>query len=198
MPTTAGRPYSRQTIAACDMTPPMSVTTALTFGKIGAQAGEVIGQTRMSPSRTSAISSTSITTRAGPSTVARRGGRARQPRSALLRAAPTAWTRSVVTPQSMIDIGSVIASGVTPIAGGGVQSASRSSSSLRRATIGGQCAGPSGAPPVAHVRSSSSSAVATSWRAELEDVLARPRGSRARASSAPNSRSLFHQRVRNQ
>src|SRR5262249_2239904 len=30
VPTTAGRPYSRQTIAACDMTPPMSVTTALT------------------------------------------------------------------------------------------------------------------------------------------------------------------------
>ena len=56
VPTTAGSPYSRQTIAACDMTPPMSVTTALTFEKIGAQAGEVIGQTSTSPSRTSAIS----------------------------------------------------------------------------------------------------------------------------------------------
>src|SRR5439155_17369586 len=68
VPTTAGSPYSRQTIAACDITPPMSVTTALIFGKIGAQAGEVIGQTGTSPSRTFAISSTSMTICAGPST----------------------------------------------------------------------------------------------------------------------------------
>src|SRR5262249_1699297 len=68
VPTTAGGPYSRQTIAACDITPPMSVTTAFTFEKIGAHAGEVIGQTRISPSRTRAISSTSMTTRATPST----------------------------------------------------------------------------------------------------------------------------------
>ena len=87
----------------------------------------------------------------------RRSRRARRPRrrparprrrsrrrAALLRAAPTSWTRCVVTPQSMISIGSVIASGIAPMAGGGVQSASRSSSSLRRATIGGQCFGPSG------------------------------------------------------
>ena len=62
----------------------------------------------------------------------------------------------------MIVIGSVTASGVTPSAGGGVQSPSLSSSSLRRATIGGQCLGPSGTPPVAHVSTSSSSALATS------------------------------------
>src|SRR5581483_415810 len=68
VPTTAGSPYSRQTMAACDITPPMSVTTALTFEKIGAHAGEVIGHTRTSPLRTAAISSTSTTTRATPST----------------------------------------------------------------------------------------------------------------------------------
>ena len=55
VPTTAGSPYSRQTIAACDMTPPISVTAALIFGKIGAQAGEVMLHTRISPSRTSPI-----------------------------------------------------------------------------------------------------------------------------------------------
>ena len=48
---------------------------------------------------------------------------------------PSCWrahscTRSVVTPHSMIVIGSVIASGVTPSAGGGVHSASRSRSLL--------------------------------------------------------------------
>ena len=49
VPTTAGRPYSRQTIAACDITPPTSVTVALIFEKIGAHAGEVLPQTRISP-----------------------------------------------------------------------------------------------------------------------------------------------------
>ena len=55
VPTTDGSPYSRQTIAACDITPPMSVTAALILEKIGAHAGEVMLQTRISPSRTSAI-----------------------------------------------------------------------------------------------------------------------------------------------
>ena len=137
VPTTAGSPYSRQTIAACDMTPPMSVTTALTLEKIGAQAGDVIGQTRMSPSRTRAISSTSITTRATPSTTPGDAAApvSRPPPSSALA---HSCTRCVVTPQSMITAGSVIASGVAPIAGGGVHSPSRWRSSLRRATIGGQ------------------------------------------------------------
>ena len=63
------------------------------------------------------------------------------------------------------------ASGTAPTAGGGVHSASRSSSSFRLATIGGQYVGPRGFPPVAQVNSSSSSAAWTSRR-ELEDVLA--------------------------
>src|ERR671937_2339683 len=68
VPTTAGRPYSRQTIAACDITPPTSVTAALILVKIGAHAGEVAPHTRISPSRTSPIWSTPRTTRATPST----------------------------------------------------------------------------------------------------------------------------------
>ena len=56
VPTTAGRPYSRETIAAWDMIPPMSVTVAAIFEKIGAQAGDVIVQTRISPARTASRS----------------------------------------------------------------------------------------------------------------------------------------------
>ena len=42
VPTTAGSPYSRDTIAAWDVIPPMSVTVAAILEKIGAHAGEVI------------------------------------------------------------------------------------------------------------------------------------------------------------
>jgi hypothetical protein len=41
VPVTAGRPYSRQTIAACDIIPPMSVTVALILLNTGAQLGAV-------------------------------------------------------------------------------------------------------------------------------------------------------------
>src|SRR5207248_219873 len=50
VPTTAGRPYSRETIAACAMIPPMSDTAAPMRLKTGAQLGAVIGQIRISPS----------------------------------------------------------------------------------------------------------------------------------------------------
>ena len=164
--------------------------------KIGAQAGEVIGQTRTSPSRTAAICSTSITTRAFPSTTPGEAAapvRRPSPSSALAHS----WTRCVVTPQSMMLMGSVIASGVAPSAGGGVQPESFSSSSLRRATIGGQCFGPIGSPPVAQVRTSSSSACPTSCRPSWKTSSVSSRKP-CLASSAPNSRTLFHQRVRNQ
>ena len=161
VPTTAGSRYSRATIAAWDITPPTSVTVALIFEKIGAHAGEVLPQTRISPSRTSPICSADLTTRATPSTTP---GDAAAPFST---EPPSCWrahscTRSVVTPHSMIVIGSVTASGVTPIAGGGLHSPSVARISLRRATIGGQCFGPSATPPVAQVSTSSSSALATS------------------------------------
>ena len=39
VPVTAGRPYSRQTIAAWLIMPPMSVTVALILPKIGPQDG---------------------------------------------------------------------------------------------------------------------------------------------------------------
>ena len=50
MPTTAGMPYSRATIAACDIAPPISDTAALIFPNTGAPLGAVTGQTRISPS----------------------------------------------------------------------------------------------------------------------------------------------------
>ena len=48
---TAGSPYSRHTMAACDIIPPMSVTVALILLKTGAQLGAVTGATRISPSK---------------------------------------------------------------------------------------------------------------------------------------------------
>ena len=49
VPTTAGNPYSRDTIAAWDMIPPMSVTAAQILEKIGAHAGDVTVATSTSP-----------------------------------------------------------------------------------------------------------------------------------------------------
>ena len=117
VPTTAGSPYSRHTIAAWDITPPMSVTTALTFVKIGAQAGDVMLQTRISPSRTSAISLHRLD---DP-----RDALDRRPATPALPSArgPPSWlraharTRSVVMPQSMFSTGSFTSSGMAPIGG---------------------------------------------------------------------------------
>ncbi len=49
VPVTAGRPYSRQTIAAWDIMPPISVTVPLILAKTGAQLGAVTRVTRISP-----------------------------------------------------------------------------------------------------------------------------------------------------
>src|SRR5579863_2240703 len=67
VPTTAGRPNSRATMAAWLIEPPMSDTAAEIFWNTGAQVGLVTWQTRMSPCRSRPISSTDRTIRAGPS-----------------------------------------------------------------------------------------------------------------------------------
>ena len=59
VPTTAGSPHSRATLAAWLIEPPMSDTAPAIFWKIGAQVGLVIWHTSMSPWRTREISSTS-------------------------------------------------------------------------------------------------------------------------------------------
>ena len=199
VPTTAGSPYSRHTIAAWDMTPPMSVTVGLDLRedrrprRRGDAADEDLAVTDVGD-----LARRPDDARDALDHARRRRGAvqlARRPRLV----APTRCTRSVVTPQSMIVIGSVIASGIAPSAGGGVHSPSRSSSSLRRcATIGGQCVGPSGCAAGRPGQHELVERRAHLVARQLEDVLARRRGSRASASSAPNSRILFHQRVRNQ
>ena len=68
VPMTAGIPNSRASTAGCEVVPPVSVTSPAIFVKSTTQAGFVIWQTRMSPSRTSSNSSTVRTTRAMPST----------------------------------------------------------------------------------------------------------------------------------
>ena len=50
MPVTAGSPYSRQTIAAWLIMPPMSVTVAPMRPNTGPQLGAVMRATRISPS----------------------------------------------------------------------------------------------------------------------------------------------------
>ena len=50
-PSTAGMPYSRATMAACDSSPPVSATTAEAEANSGVQAGSVAWQTRTSPGR---------------------------------------------------------------------------------------------------------------------------------------------------
>ena len=69
VPTTAGMPYSRATIAAWDIVPPMSETAALILPNTGAQLGAVIGQTRISPVCTWSSSFGDVMTRAGPSAI---------------------------------------------------------------------------------------------------------------------------------
>ena len=69
VPMTAGMPNSRDRTAGCEVRPPVSVTSPAIFVNRTTQAGLVIWQTRMSPSRTSSNSSTVRTTRAMPSMV---------------------------------------------------------------------------------------------------------------------------------
>src|ERR1035437_8878957 len=124
VPTTAGSPYSRQTIAAWLMTPPTSVTQALILAKAGAQEGEVVGATRISPSCNCPTSDTVLQTRARPSTMP--GLPAKPLSSVMLSGSLTSCTADqsasdlLVTPQSTMVNGSWITSGGVPMAGGAV------------------------------------------------------------------------------
>ena len=150
VPVTAGTPYSRHTIAAWLIMPPVSVTVAWILPKIGAQLGAVNGATRISPSCNSPIWSAEKMTLATPSTMP---GDAAMPRSSPSFASPPpsqALTLSEVIPQSMTVNGSVMTSGGTPSAGLGFALLSASHIPLRRSMIGGQYDGPAGASGVAH------------------------------------------------
>ena len=134
VPVTAGRPYSRQTMAAWLIIPPVSVTVAPILPKIGAQLGAVSGATRISPCCTSPIWSAEKITRAGPSAMP---GEAAKPFREPSSPAPPpshAETLSEVMPQSMTVNGSVMTSGGTPMAGVGFQ-ADRAAWMPRRRSI---------------------------------------------------------------
>lgn len=66
VPITAGIPYSRATIAACDPSPPESTTTAAARWDSGVHDGLVYGQTSTSPERIVPNSAGERTTRTGP------------------------------------------------------------------------------------------------------------------------------------
>ena len=77
VPVTAGSPYSRQTIAAWLIIPPMSVTTAPMRPNTGPQLGAVMRATRISPSCSSSSSAASLDDARDALGAARRGGHAR-------------------------------------------------------------------------------------------------------------------------
>src|ERR1022692_3015105 len=139
VPVTAGRPYSRQTMAAWLIIPPTSVTVATILPKMGAQLGAVSGAIRTSPGRTSPIWSAPKMTRAGPSATT---GDAPKPEtepsapSSDARSQPA--TLSEVIPHSMTVNGSVTTSGGTPSAGGALHSRSAARMALRRWICGCQ------------------------------------------------------------
>ncbi len=58
VPTIAGTPSSRLTMAACEVRPPWSVTMALARFMIGTQSGSVVPVTRIEPSTKSSMSRT--------------------------------------------------------------------------------------------------------------------------------------------
>ena len=201
VPTTAGMPYSRQTIAAWLMTPPTSVTQALILAKAGAQDGDVVGATRISPSCSWRMSSTVRQTRALPSTMP---GLPAKPLKSLtvdgsLISATTAQSASevLVTPHRTMVKGSWITSGAVPMAGGAFHSLNFAMTPLRHSTSFGQVIVPRGVTPVAQ-------AVTTSHRACL---ISSRRSSQTSSTSlmmpcsarmAPTSRILFQNTEWNQ
>ena len=126
VPTTAGMPYSRHTIAVWLMIPPTSDTVAAIRANTGAQDGEVAGQTSTSPGCTEPSSDTWVTTRTGPSTTP---GEPPVPRSvlpspsSLVSHSPTV---EVVMPQSITVNGSLTSAGGGPSAGTGSHARSAS------------------------------------------------------------------------
>src|ERR671910_771420 len=112
VPVTAGRPYSRQTMAAWAIIPPTSVTVAPILPKIGAQLGAVRGATRIWPAWTSPIWSAEKITRAGPSATPGEAAKPLRLPSPPPSPAPShCLTLSPVMPQSMMVNGSVTTSG---------------------------------------------------------------------------------------
>src|ERR1039457_3409352 len=201
VPTTAGRPYSRQTIAAWLITPPTSVTQAPILAKAGAQDGEVVGATRISPSSNWPTSLTVLHTRALPSTMP--GLPAEPLNSVMLSGSLTSCTDAqsasdlLVTPQSTMVKGSWITSGAVPMAGGGLHSLNFCITPLRQTISFGQVLVPRGVTPVAQAVTISHSA----------DLISSRRSSQMSSTSSitpcsfmitPTSRILFQNTEWNQ
>ena len=69
VPTMQGRPNSRETMAACAVRPPLSVTIAATRRMTGSQSGSVMSATRTSPGCTVDRAAASRTTRTRPTAI---------------------------------------------------------------------------------------------------------------------------------
>src|SRR5664280_824698 len=151
VPTTAGMPYSRQTIAAWLITPPTSVTQAPILANAGAHDGEVVGATRISPSSSCPTSLTVLHTRALPSMMP--GLPAKPFNSVMVSGSFTSCTAAqsasdlLVTPQSTMVKGSLITSGAMPMAGGALHSLNFCITPLRQRISFGQVLVPRGVTP---------------------------------------------------
>ena len=162
VPTTAGMPYSRQTIAAWLITPPTSVMQAPILANAGAHEGEVVGATRISPSSNSPTSATVRHTRALPSRMP--GLPAKPLSSVMLSGSLTSCTAAqsasdlLVTPHSTMVNGSWMTSGAVPMAGGAFHSLNFCITPLRQTISFGQVLVPRGVTPVAHAVTMSHSA----------------------------------------
>ena len=119
VPTTAGRPYSRQTIAVWLMTPPTSDTVAAIRENTGDHAGDVAGQTSTSPSSTRSSSCDGADDARRALDDAGRPGLAAQRVAVAVRPLSSQpWTMSVVIPHSITVNGSLTSVGGMPSAGG--------------------------------------------------------------------------------
>src|SRR5208283_3558081 len=149
------------------MTPPTSVTAALIFWNAGAQLGEVVGATRISPSWSSPISLTVRQTRTVPSTIPGDPGNpiilVKSPEAMLLSLAHWAIDAEVIPQRTMVN-GSLIVSGTVPMASGGVHFRNFSMVLLRQAISSGHMRGPRELLPVAHPVTRSHSASLISER----------------------------------
>ena len=180
VPTTAGSPYSRATMAAWHMIPPISSTAAAILPKTGVQLVDVEGATRTSPClefvelvrigdhARRALGHAGRTGTPDSVPPPRRDG-AQATRDPLGRDAEEHRRHGIGDP-----------SGTGPRAGGAGHSRIASWIALRRATIGGQCWAPYAAtPPELQNDPKLLQRRANLVMAQVEDVVSRRPGIRA-------------------
>ncbi len=197
VPTTAGRPYSRATIAMWLIDPPMSRDRGADLledrrpGRVGDLADEDIAL----------LQPADLLDRLDhPRRCLRpRRDEAAKPLSSFGSGSSPALSQvsrlSRVMPHSITIAGSSITSGTAPSAGEVACLPHSSIAAARCLTIAGQCCGPRGGEPMPQLEHQIDDRAFELVVGEVEHVLLLLRRSRARRSSAPNSRILLKNRL---